>query len=593
MMRFGPRHWLFAAVLAVFVLGAVVPAYAGYDKFYRFKNTTGSTQTSLRAILMGMEVIGAQYTDDGTFNPWGEGTAGLQNVGGVYCSTIQWSEADSLSTAMKVGWNTTDHSCQLRDLRWGSGDVITPNIDSSNVPGGGVLTHEGGYYYWTITNDTGTTILLGRPEGSTVEVGSFTVPLDLDSGDLGQLADQGIAGHVILLLQAKVYDASTQDPPLIPDPGATSLLKKLLKAQDALNLALRALENGDMATFYYQRDAAVKAMETFVSELWRNNKIPPDFRNELAAEGDAVVTRLYTLPEGDMPDDYGVTGPGGTDEVPHVLGPGESFTVSIPDTDVTVGDSLVMHGAVVNPVTGIINVDWVDQALIKADLISPTLTVVGSGEVDSLDEPGAWYNEEITVGFEASDVGDDWKVASGVAGLIVIEDDVQLPYVEADTWTKTYTSGMHTIAAVAIDYAGNLSEQKFIKVGVDQQAPVIVWDDPPTTPDRLWSPDHTMRLVHLNYTVIEDNDYTVEVAAVSSEPDEGTGDGDYPNDIQYLFNPDGTQDAWNLLLRSERSGGGDGRCYTISVTATDVAGNSTTSAVGIWVSHDQGSKVVG
>ena len=34
--RFGVHHWLVVGVLAAFVLGAVAPASASYDKLYRF-----------------------------------------------------------------------------------------------------------------------------------------------------------------------------------------------------------------------------------------------------------------------------------------------------------------------------------------------------------------------------------------------------------------------------------------------------------------------------------------------------------------------------------------------------------------------------
>ena len=63
------------------------------------------------------------------------------------------------------------------------------------------------------------------------------------------------------------------------------------------------------------------------------------------------------------------------------------------------------------------------------------------------------------------------------------------------------------------------------------------------------------------------------VSITSNEPDNGLGDGDKPQDIQgAAFGTDDRQ----FLLRSERSGGGSGRIYTITYSATDASGNVTT-----------------
>ena len=59
---------------------------------------------------------------------------------------------------------------------------------------------------------------------------------------------------------------------------------------------------------------------------------------------------------------------------------------------------------------------------------------------------------------------------------------------------------------------------------------------------------------------------------MSDEPDNGPGDGNTDNDIQEA--DPGTDDR-NFLLRSERSGNGDGRVYTIAYSVTDCSGNST------------------
>ena len=45
-----------------------------------------------------------------------------------------------------------------------------------------------------------------------------------------------------------------------------------------------------------------------------------------------------------------------------------------------------------------------------------------------------------------------------------------------------------------------------------------------------------------------------------------------------------------MQLGAERSGRGNGRIYTVLITATDAFGNSSTAAVDIKVPHDQKKK---
>jgi len=64
-------------------------------------------------------------------------------------------------------------------------------------------------------------------------------------------------------------------------------------------------------------------------------------------------------------------------------------------------------------------------------------------------------------------------------------------------------------------------------------------------------------------------------------PINGLGDGDTSPD--WVVTGDLT-----VNLRSERSGQGDGRTYTISVSCQDNAGNISTGDVYVEVPHDEG-----
>jgi hypothetical protein len=75
----------------------------------------------------------------------------------------------------------------------------------------------------------------------------------------------------------------------------------------------------------------------------------------------------------------------------------------------------------------------------------------------------------------------------------------------------------------------------------------------------------------------------------SSEPENGLGDGDTaPDWTEPII--DQTDGIITLQLRAERSGRGNGRVYTVTITATDESGNTTQAGVDIIVPHDQKRK---
>jgi len=119
---------------------------------------------------------------------------------------------------------------------------------------------------------------------------------------------------------------------------------------------------------------------------------------------------------------------------------------------------------------------------------------------------------------------------------------------------------------------------------IDTEPPVISIDPSRTA---LWPPNHRLQEVCITVVVSDEREPAptfVLTSVTSDEPDDGQGDGHTKNDIRDAAT--GTADVC-FLLRSERSGGGDGREYTIVYTATDGAGNTTTATAVVTVPHDQ------
>ena len=68
------------------------------------------------------------------------------------------------------------------------------------------------------------------------------------------------------------------------------------------------------------------------------------------------------------------------------------------------------------------------------------------------------------------------------------------------------------------------------------------------------------------------------LSVISNEPLNGTGDGNTAVDWVVV-------DAHHVQLRAERDGDGTGRIYTITITATDSAGNTSAQTVTVSVPH--------
>jgi hypothetical protein len=130
--------------------------------------------------------------------------------------------------------------------------------------------------------------------------------------------------------------------------------------------------------------------------------------------------------------------------------------------------------------------------------------------------------------------------------------------------------GATPVTCTATDGSGNGASATFTVTVVDATAPSIT----SVTPSRasLWPPNH--KLVPVSISAIASDAVSATTCSISnatsSEPDNGLGDGDTIGDIQNVV-------GLSVLLRAERAGGGPGRVYTITVTCSDAAGNTSSA----------------
>ena len=121
-------------------------------------------------------------------------------------------------------------------------------------------------------------------------------------------------------------------------------------------------------------------------------------------------------------------------------------------------------------------------------------------------------------------------------------------------------------------------------IPTDRVAPEI--GEASLEPNCLWSPNHkTVTLGVGTDIVIEAIDNCSGsvvnlVSCTSNEPDNGLGDGNTEDDCVLLSDQ-------TVRLRSERSGLGLGRTYTIGFELVDIGGNVATGELDVFVPHDQ------
>ncbi|HMB90640.1 MAG TPA: lamin tail domain-containing protein, partial [Rhodothermales bacterium] len=116
---------------------------------------------------------------------------------------------------------------------------------------------------------------------------------------------------------------------------------------------------------------------------------------------------------------------------------------------------------------------------------------------------------------------------------------------------------------------------------LDVAPPEITVVEEPITLD---PPNHSYRTISVADFVTGVTEATLTdiyiVSVTSDEEENGNGDGNTIDDIVIA-------DCQSVDLRAERQGGGNGRVYTITVAASDVAGNVGTASFEVWVPKDK------
>lgn len=152
------------------------------------------------------------------------------------------------------------------------------------------------------------------------------------------------------------------------------------------------------------------------------------------------------------------------------------------------------------------------------------------------------------------------------------------------TPTGQFPLGTTTVTLTVTDPSGaSDTDEVDVTVG-DTQPPTITVE---LDPNELWPPNHKLVAIHATVVATDVCDQDVDVillSVTSNEAEPSPGNGNTAPDI--VAATLGTED-YDFELRSERSGGGTGRTYTVCYRATDESGNSATTCSEVVVPRDR------
>lgn len=234
----------------------------------------------------------------------------------------------------------------------------------------------------------------------------------------------------------------------------------------------------------------------------------------------------------------------------------------------------------------------------KATSSSSMILTIGNSAPNAGPTGGGTYeiNAPITVGGQVSDFDGDlltytWSEGTTIYcnGLGQIQSiaggtPVNLP----DCLLPALGLGTHAVALTVSDGINDPVSSAIIVNVVDTGAPTLA---PTANSTILWPPNHKMANIVIKANAQDDSGLPVKLGATvySNEPQDGLGDGDTAPDWTTPVIDQATG-VITLQLRAERSGLGNGRAYTVTISAIDEAGNTSVANVEIVVPHDQGKQ---
>ncbi|MDQ3279166.1 MAG: family 10 glycosylhydrolase, partial [Bacteroidota bacterium] len=182
----------------------------------------------------------------------------------------------------------------------------------------------------------------------------------------------------------------------------------------------------------------------------------------------------------------------------------------------------------------------------------------------------------LTLGASCSAVLPDYKAMARVSDDVSTGAALVVTQLPAAGSTVTGV-GTTTVTLRVTDASGKTATCTFGVKKEDKQPPVIT--NATTNPAILFPPNNKMREVEVAYGVTDNCGAVTTILNVTSNEAQTRGAGGSNPDFQII-------DNHRVKLRATRSGAGEGRVYTITITATDASGNVHSEKVNVLVPHD-------
>lgn len=221
--------------------------------------------------------------------------------------------------------------------------------------------------------------------------------------------------------------------------------------------------------------------------------------------------------------------------------------------------------------------DSMDSMILSVGNSSPTVAASGSGVYG--------LGADITLGGQLSDYDGDlltyqWTLGEEIlfyGTVVAIEggDPVPLP----SEIISNLSLGAHILQLEVWDEFNSPVTSEIMVEIVDAEAPTL---SPTANPSILWPPNHKMVDVVISADA-QDNSGLAPYLTVDVSCDEESKRTPWTEPVI-----DQAEGVIILGLLAERSGKGDGRVYTITITAEDESGNQSSASVEVKAPHDQG-----